>query len=75
MCVAQRLADRCATDERRYGRRLFTIVLDEMLAKTQAGSSSCTKGLLWLKRWVGGAGSCQWMFNTMQNTPLSGSLL
>ena len=45
----QRLATAHAKDPERY-KRLFTIVQDEMVAKTHTGSSSCTKGLLWLKR-------------------------
>ncbi|KAG2499068.1 hypothetical protein HYH03_003251 [Edaphochlamys debaryana] len=45
----ERLANRAAKDPERY-KRLFTIVQDEMVEKTQGESSSCTKGLLWLKR-------------------------
>lgn len=45
----QRLADRSAEDPDRY-KRLFTIVQDEVVSGTHGGSTSCTKGLLWLKR-------------------------
>ncbi len=45
----QRLAQRQAKDPARY-KRLFTIVQDEVVEKTNTDNSSCTKGLLWLKR-------------------------
>ena len=45
----QRLADRAAKDPERY-KQLFTIVQDDVVAGEHTGSSSVTKGLLWLKR-------------------------
>ncbi|PNW75260.1 hypothetical protein CHLRE_12g519450v5 [Chlamydomonas reinhardtii] len=45
----ERLAQRAAKDPERY-KRLFTIVQDEVVEKTHTESTSCTKGLLWLKR-------------------------
>jgi Glycolipid transfer protein (GLTP) len=45
-----RLAAQAATNPGRYDSNVFTIVEDEVLAGKQSGSSSCTKGLLWLKR-------------------------
>ncbi|GIM06574.1 hypothetical protein Vretimale_10798 [Volvox reticuliferus] len=45
----ERLSQRAATDPERYV-RLFTLVTDEVVENTHTGSSSCTKGLLWLKR-------------------------
>lgn len=45
----ERLAQRQAKDPERY-KRLFTIVQDEVVEKTHTDNSSCTKGLLWLKR-------------------------
>lgn len=51
-CVrAQRLSDKAATDPVRYS-RVLPIVQDEVVAGTHGQSTSCTKGLLWLKRWV-----------------------
>eukprot|EP00798_Chlamydomonas_sp_ICE-L_P010074 gene10074-7971_t len=44
-----RLADRSAKDPLKYS-RLFAIVQDEIVHGTEKGSSSCAKGLLWLKR-------------------------
>mmetsp|Transcript_34819 Transcript_34819/g.88233 ORF Transcript_34819/g.88233 Transcript_34819/m.88233 type:complete len:203 (-) Transcript_34819:477-1085(-) len=45
----QRLTDKAATDPVRYS-RLLAIVQDEVIAGTHGQSTSCTKGLLWLKR-------------------------
>ncbi|GLC37748.1 hypothetical protein PLESTB_001472800 [Pleodorina starrii] len=45
----ERLSQRAAKDPERYT-RLFTIVQDEVVENCQNDSSSCTKGLLWLKR-------------------------
>ena len=45
-----RLATRAATQPDRYNPDIFQIVNDEVQEGTQNGSSSCTKGLLWLKR-------------------------
>uniref|UniRef100_A0A7S3QL51 Glycolipid transfer protein domain-containing protein n=2 Tax=Dunaliella tertiolecta TaxID=3047 RepID=A0A7S3QL51_DUNTE len=45
----QRLESKIPQDAERY-QRLFTIVQDEVVAGTHNDSSSCTKGLLWLKR-------------------------
>ncbi|EFJ40822.1 Ca2+/H+ antiporter, cation antiporter, membrane protein [Volvox carteri f. nagariensis] len=45
----ERLSQRAAKDPDRYA-RLFTIVTDEVVDNTHNGGSSCTKGLLWLKR-------------------------
>ena len=45
-----RLATRAATNPVAYEPDVFQIVRDEVAAGTQGGSSSCTKGLLWLKR-------------------------
>jgi hypothetical protein len=53
--LAQRLAQRLAKDPERYA-RLFTVVQDEVVEKVQNESTSCTKGLLWLKRCGPGRG-------------------
>ncbi|MEW5317891.1 MAG: hypothetical protein WDW38_009154 [Sanguina aurantia] len=45
----KRLADKALTDPDRY-RTLFTIVQDEMVCNAHGHGTSCTKGLLWLKR-------------------------
>jgi hypothetical protein len=45
-----RLAARAATDPARFNADVFQIVKDEVVAGSQADSTSCTKGLLWLKR-------------------------
>ncbi|GIL65848.1 hypothetical protein Vafri_19494 [Volvox africanus] len=45
----ERLSQRTAQNPERYV-RLFTLVTDEVVENTHMGSSSCTKGLLWLKR-------------------------
>lgn len=45
-----RLAARAATNPAKYDSDLFQIVRDEVAEGTHTGSSSCTKGLLWLKR-------------------------
>ncbi len=45
-----RLATRAATQPQRYDPDIFQIVRDEVAEGAQGGSSSCTKGLLWLKR-------------------------
>ncbi|GFH20254.1 GLTP domain-containing protein, partial [Haematococcus lacustris] len=45
----ERLAAKATTDPSRYS-HLFVIVQDEVVAGTSAASTSCTKGLLWLKR-------------------------
>lgn len=47
-----RLAARASTNPSKYSENVYAIVLDEVEAGDQAGSSSCTKGLLWLTRWV-----------------------
>ncbi|PNH04133.1 Pleckstrin y domain-containing family A member 8 [Tetrabaena socialis] len=47
--MSQRLSLRAAKDPDRYT-RLFSIVADEVVEKAQNDSTSCTKGLLWLKR-------------------------
>lgn len=43
-----RLAQKLAADPAKFA-SLFTIVLDD-IEKGDTGGSSCTKGLLWLKR-------------------------
>lgn len=45
-----RLAGRAATNPAAYEPDIFQIVRDEVAEGTHGGSSSCTKGLLWLKR-------------------------
>ncbi|KAK2079908.1 hypothetical protein QBZ16_002303 [Prototheca wickerhamii] len=45
-----RLAARASTNPSKYSENVYAIVLDEVEAGDQAGSSSCTKGLLWLTR-------------------------
>lgn len=45
-----RLADRAATNPEAYNPDIFQIIRDEVKEGTQGGTSSCTKGLLWLKR-------------------------
>ncbi|GLI60579.1 hypothetical protein VaNZ11_002696 [Volvox africanus] len=45
----ERLSQRTEQNPERYV-RLFTLVTDEVVENTHMGSSSCTKGLLWLKR-------------------------
>lgn len=45
----ERLTQRAAKDPERYT-RLFTVVQDEVVDKSCSSNSSCTKGLLWLKR-------------------------
>ena len=45
-----RLATRAATQPDIYNADIFQIVRDEVKQGTHTGSSSCTNGLLWLKR-------------------------
>ncbi|MEW5300617.1 MAG: hypothetical protein WDW36_003534 [Sanguina aurantia] len=45
----KRLADKASTDPDRY-QTLFTIVQDELVCSAHVHGTSCTKGLLWLKR-------------------------
>lgn len=47
-----RLAARASTNPSKYSEDVYAIVLDEVEAGDQAGSTSCTKGLLWLTRCV-----------------------
>ena len=47
-----RLAARASTNPSKYSENVYAIVLDEVEAGDQTGSSSCTKGLLWLTRCV-----------------------
>lgn len=49
LTVIQRLADKALTDPDRY-QTLFTIVQDELVCNAHVHGTSCTKGLLWLKR-------------------------
>jgi hypothetical protein len=46
----ERLAARAAADAPRYAGDLFAIVRDEVAEGAVAGSASCARGLLWLKR-------------------------
>lgn len=55
MPCLQRLETRAATDPARF-HLLFPIVEDELARNDHDHSRSCTKGLLWLKRWVPRAG-------------------
>ena len=45
-----RLAVRAAAAPAKYDPDVFQIVRDEMAAGTTSDSTSCAKGLLWLKR-------------------------
>lgn len=47
-----RLATRAATNPTSYQPDIFQILRDEVASGEHTGSSSCTKGLLWLKRLV-----------------------
>jgi hypothetical protein len=51
MPCLQRLETRAATDPARF-HLLFPIVEDELERNDHDHSRSCTKGLLWLKRWA-----------------------
>jgi hypothetical protein len=51
----ERLRGRKASDPARF-ERLFPIVEDEVARNDDNHGSSCTKGLLWLKRCAGGVG-------------------
>ena len=48
-CAAAASGDAAAA----YAGDVFQMVRDDVAAGTSAGSASVTKGLLWLKRWVG----------------------
>jgi hypothetical protein len=48
----QRIRKRQRTDPGRFG-LLYPIVLDEVERRDHNHSQSCTKAVLWLKRWVG----------------------
>lgn len=47
-----RLATRAATSPTAYDLDIFQILRDEVAQGSNTSSSSCTKGLLWLKRWA-----------------------
>ncbi|CAN1279268.1 Glycolipid transfer protein 1 [Linum perenne] len=47
--IGQRLETKYSTDPEKY-KLLYTMIQEEVQAKTAKGSSSCTNGLLWLTR-------------------------
>jgi hypothetical protein len=59
-----RLSAAAAIKPEVYAHDIFQIVRDEVASGTQGGSSSCTKGLLWLKRcakiWHGSRWAARW---------------
>lgn len=68
----KRLATRAATDPAKYQPNVFAMVTGEVAAGEAGGSSSCTKGLLWLKRW-GSVGRATAQLHTDRPAPAAGT--